>query len=202
MRSRRRRSRGRDHAPTGEPLRPPRNCAAQRHRRAGGCGAGLRPAISRSCTTAISQQRAVPPRDDCRARANRVREPRPRCDRGARTTGGRGMTRLCTGPVGLAVVHPFCKPTRRFDIERSWTQVRKAEASGCRSSPWRCSATPPMRVHGAPRRLRAACATDRAATGRLDVVDSYVSMTDVSEYASGVPDEMLRGRLYPMPPPE
>lgn len=37
---------------------------------------------------------------------------------------------------------------------------------------------------------------------RLDVVDSYVSLTEVSEYAAGVPDEMRRARLYPRLPPE
>jgi chlorite dismutase len=35
----------------------------------------------------------------------------------------------------------------------------------------------------------------------LDVVDSYVSMTEVSEYAKGMPEEMLRPRLYPTLPP-
>ncbi len=32
--------------------------------------------------------------------------------------------------------------------------------------------------------------------------DSYVSMTEVSEYAKGMPEEMLRPRLYPTLPPE
>ena len=36
----------------------------------------------------------------------------------------------------------------------------------------------------------------------LDVVDSYVSLTEVSEYAKGMPEEMLRTRLYPQLPPE
>ncbi len=36
----------------------------------------------------------------------------------------------------------------------------------------------------------------------LDVVDSYVSITEVSEYAKGMPEEMLRERLYPVLPPE
>jgi chlorite dismutase len=36
----------------------------------------------------------------------------------------------------------------------------------------------------------------------LEVVDSYVSLTEVSEYASGVPEEMRRSRLYPVLPPE
>jgi hydrogen peroxide-dependent heme synthase len=36
----------------------------------------------------------------------------------------------------------------------------------------------------------------------LDIVDSYVSMTEVSEYAEGLPEEMRTPRLYPRLPPE
>ena len=36
----------------------------------------------------------------------------------------------------------------------------------------------------------------------LDVVDSYVSMTELSEYSQGLPDEMRRARLHPVLPPE
>jgi chlorite dismutase len=36
----------------------------------------------------------------------------------------------------------------------------------------------------------------------LDVVDSYVSLTEVSEYAQGMPEEAKRPRLYPKLPPE
>jgi hydrogen peroxide-dependent heme synthase len=36
----------------------------------------------------------------------------------------------------------------------------------------------------------------------LFVAESYVSLTEVSEYAAGMPDEMLQARLYPTLPPE
>lgn len=36
----------------------------------------------------------------------------------------------------------------------------------------------------------------------FEVVDSYVSLTEISEYAAGVPDEMKQARLYPQLPPE
>jgi chlorite dismutase len=36
----------------------------------------------------------------------------------------------------------------------------------------------------------------------LAVVDSYLSITEVSEYAKGLPEHMLRDRLYPQLPPE
>jgi chlorite dismutase len=35
----------------------------------------------------------------------------------------------------------------------------------------------------------------------LEVVDSYVSLTEVSDYAAGMPQEMLDARLYPTIPP-
>jgi chlorite dismutase len=43
--------------------------------------------------------------------------------------------------------------------------------------------------------------SDLQAAG-LTVVDSYVSLTEVSEYAAGVPDDMKQMRLYPTLPPE
>jgi chlorite dismutase len=36
----------------------------------------------------------------------------------------------------------------------------------------------------------------------LELVDSYVSMTELSEYAKGIPTEMQQARLYPQLPPE
>ena len=43
--------------------------------------------------------------------------------------------------------------------------------------------------------------SDLQAAG-LVVVDSYVSLTEVSEYAAGVPEEMKEARLHPVLPPE
>jgi chlorite dismutase len=40
------------------------------------------------------------------------------------------------------------------------------------------------------------------ANAGLEVVDSYVSMTELSEYSQGLPDEMRRARLHPVLPPE
>jgi chlorite dismutase len=36
----------------------------------------------------------------------------------------------------------------------------------------------------------------------LDLVDSYVSLTEISEYAQGVPEELKQARLWPQLPPE
>lgn len=49
-------------------------------------------------------------------------------------------------------------------------------------------------------RLRA-LQTDLAAAG-LVLVDSYLSLTELSEYAKGLPEEMAQARLWPQLPPE
>jgi chlorite dismutase len=49
-------------------------------------------------------------------------------------------------------------------------------------------------------RLRAFQSAIQAA--RVEVTASYVSLTEVSEYAQGMPEEMKRPRLYPQLPPE
>jgi len=43
--------------------------------------------------------------------------------------------------------------------------------------------------------------TDLVAAG-LELVDSYVSLTELSEYSKGIPEEMQNMRLYPQLPPE
>ncbi len=35
----------------------------------------------------------------------------------------------------------------------------------------------------------------------VDIIDSYVSLTEISEYAQGIPEEMQNARLYPQLPP-
>ena len=39
-------------------------------------------------------------------------------------------------------------------------------------------------------------------TAGLELVDSYLSITELSEYAAGLPDHMKSDRLYPQLPPE
>ena len=109
-----------------------------------------------------------------------------------------------TPSVGLAVVHLFVKPTPMFDAEAVLAAVKAAEAEGTQV------VTVAMLGHKADagvmalakdwRRLRSLqSALSRAG---LDVVDSYVSLTEVSEYAQGMPEAMLQPRLYPQLPPE
>ena len=118
--------------------------------------------------------------------------------------------------VGLGVLHLFCKFTPaitagndggadpRRDTDAVIQAVKDAEADDVQV------VTVAMLGHksdlcvmalGADlwrlRRLQ----SDLQAAG-LVVVDSYVSLTEVSEYAAGVPEEMKQARLYPVLPPE
>ena len=104
--------------------------------------------------------------------------------------------------VGLAVLHLFCKPTALFDGEAMVSAVKAAEAAGCQvatvSILGHKADVAVMAMHADQRQLRA-LQTGLQQAG-LDVVDSYVSLTEASEYAKGLPEEMVRGRLYPALP--
>jgi chlorite dismutase len=109
-----------------------------------------------------------------------------------------------TPTTGWAVLHLFCRRTPLADGAAIAAAVKACEADGHQV------VTVAMLGHKADlavmalgpdvwrlRRLQ----TDLADAG-LDVVDSYVSMTEVSEYAAGAPDELKQARLYPTLPPE
>jgi peroxiredoxin len=106
--------------------------------------------------------------------------------------------------AGLAVVHLFGKPTPNPDREAVIAAVKAAEADECQVI------TAAMLGHKADvafmalapdwRTLRTLQSAIQHAG--VDVVDSYVSITEVSEYAKGMPEHMLRARLYPQLPPE
>jgi len=108
------------------------------------------------------------------------------------------------GPsTGLGVLHLFCKPTPLFDGESVVAAVKAAEAAGCQVATVAMlghkSDVGVMAIHRDTRELRA-LQTGLQHAG-LDVVDSYVSVTEVSEYAKGMPEQMLNARLYPTIPP-
>jgi len=106
--------------------------------------------------------------------------------------------------TGLGVLHLFCKPTPLFDGEAVVAAVKAAESAGVQVVPVALLGHKAdaafMLLHEDLRALRTA-QTGLQHAG-LDVVDSYVSLTEVSEYAKGMPEEMLRPRLYPVLPPE
>ncbi len=105
--------------------------------------------------------------------------------------------------VGRGVLHLFCKPTALVDGEAVVAAVKASEGAGVQVVAvsvlgHKCDAAF-MAMHEDWRELRLLqTALQRAG---LDVVDSYVSLTEVSDYAAGMPKEMLDARLYPTIPP-
>ncbi len=105
---------------------------------------------------------------------------------------------------GLSVVHLFGKPTPSMDREAVVAAVKAAGEADCQVI------TAAMLGHKADIALMALCADWRTLRtlqsslqqAGLDIVDSYVSITEVSEYAKGMPEEMLRARLHPQIPPD
>ena len=106
--------------------------------------------------------------------------------------------------VGWGVLHLFCKTTPLADRDMVLTALKRAEADGDQVVP------AAMLGHKADIGFMALSEdlwrlrhlqTELQQAG-LDIVDSYVSLTEISEYAKGVPDEMKNARLYPNLPPE
>ena len=105
--------------------------------------------------------------------------------------------------TGLGVLHLFCKRTSAVEPEAVVAAVKTARARGVQV------VTVAALGHKADdafmvlaedwRELRRV--QDALQGAGLAVVDSYVSLTEVSEYARGMPEEMLRPRLYPELPP-
>jgi peroxiredoxin len=114
------------------------------------------------------------------------------------------MSQPVTPSTGLGVLHLFCKPTPMFDGEAVVAAVKAAETAGCQVATvamlgHKCDVAV-MAMHENTRELRA-LQTGLQHAG-LEVVDSYVSITEVSEYAKGMPAEMQKPRLYPNIPPK
>ena len=105
--------------------------------------------------------------------------------------------------VGLGVVHLFCKSTPSFDAEALLSAVKTAENSGVTVvgvSMLGHKADLALMAVGADMRELKSFQTAVQRSG-LALADSYVSLTEVSEYAKGMPEEMLDARLYPKLPP-
>lgn len=106
--------------------------------------------------------------------------------------------------IGLNVSHLFFTTQAAIDRTRLRAAIDAATSAGCQVI------TSAIIGHKADlcvmalgpdlRRLRA-LQTALCASG-LVLVDSYVSLTEVSEYAAGVPEAMRQARLYPQLPPE
>jgi peroxiredoxin len=114
------------------------------------------------------------------------------------------MSEPVSPSTGLAVVHLFCTRGPLTDSDEVIAAVRAAEAAGVQ--------VVPVAVFGHKAELCLMLLgpdlwvlrdTQTAVTrAGLTIVDSYVSLTEVSEYAAGVPEPMKQSRLYPQLPPE
>ena len=123
------------------------------------------------------------------------------------------MSDLISPKVGLAVLHLFCKTNPQND-EQPLTNINKEaikEVAKKIVEQGDQLVTAAVLGHKADIafmllgedlwRLRDAQAA-LAQTG-LEIVDSYVSLTEISEYAEGIPEQMRNSRLYPeLPPPD
>ncbi|MBO31246.1 MAG: chlorite dismutase [Acidimicrobiaceae bacterium] len=123
------------------------------------------------------------------------------------------MSDLISPKVGLAVLHLFCK-TNPQNNEQPLTNINKEaikEVAKKIVEQGDQLVTAAVLGHKADIafmllgedlwRLRDA-QTALAQTG-LEIVDSYVSLTEISEYAEGIPEQMRNSRLYPeLPPPD
>ena len=105
---------------------------------------------------------------------------------------------------GWAVLHLFCTLGPAADGEAVASAVKQAEAGEHQVVPFAVlghkadlgfmALGPDLwRLHSFQRDLQDA---------GLGLADSYLSLTEVSEYAAGVPDKARRARLYPTLPPE
>ncbi|MGA2520063.1 MAG: chlorite dismutase family protein [Acidimicrobiales bacterium] len=106
--------------------------------------------------------------------------------------------------TGWGVLHLFLRAGPSVDVEAAVRAVTDARAAGDQvvtASLLGHKADVAVMVLGPDLwRLRAAQSALRAAG--LDEVGSYVSLTEVSEYAAGIPEAMVQARLYPeLPPP-
>lgn len=105
---------------------------------------------------------------------------------------------------GWAVVHLFCRLRPDTDGEAVTVAVKRAEEGEHQVIPFAVvghKADIGFMAIGADLWVLRDLQRDLAAAG-LEVADSYVSLTEVSEYAQNVPERAQRERLYPVLPPE
>jgi hydrogen peroxide-dependent heme synthase len=108
--------------------------------------------------------------------------------------------------VGQAVLHLFCHipGAPGFDTEIVRQAVKSAEADGYQVVPAALlghKADLGLMALG-PDLWRLRAFQSEVQTSGAVPVASYVSLTEISEYAAGVPEEMRQARLFPQLPPE
>jgi chlorite dismutase len=113
------------------------------------------------------------------------------------------VTESLSPSTGLAVLHLFCKIRPGADAEAVTAAVKAAQSDDRQVITFSVFGhKADLGVMALDRdwgRLRTLQASLQAAG--LEVVHSYVSLTEISEYAQGIPEEMRNTRLYPQLPP-
>ena len=105
--------------------------------------------------------------------------------------------------VGMAVLHLFGHPAAEFDGQAVVSAVKDAQGRGVQV------VSVSMLGHKADVAFMAVASDMRelrkfqtaVQTAGVFITDSYVSITELSEYAANVPEEMKTARLYPQLPP-
>ena len=105
--------------------------------------------------------------------------------------------------VGMAVLHLFGHPAAEFDGQAVISAVKDAQGRGVQV------VSVSMLGHKADVAFMAVASDMRelrkfqtaVQTAGVFITDSYVSITELSEYAANVPEEMKNARLYPQLPP-
>jgi peroxiredoxin len=112
---------------------------------------------------------------------------------------------LPLGPSrGLNVVHLFCHPKRKVDVGALHKAVDEAAEAGLQvitAAILGAKADTCFMVLG-KNLWDVRTFQSKVQAAGFKVAESYVSVTEVSEYASGMPEKMLNDRLYPVLPPE
>ena len=113
------------------------------------------------------------------------------------------MSEPISPSVGWGVLHLFCRATSVLNRAAVVSGVNAAQASGhqvvCASMLGHKADVCIMGIGPDLRELRRLQTALQNAG--LEVIDSYVSLTEVSEYAKGSPEAMKQARLYPQLPP-
>jgi hydrogen peroxide-dependent heme synthase len=114
------------------------------------------------------------------------------------------MPEALTPTTGWGVLHLFCQPADHVDREAVIAAVKSLEEDDhqvvCVAALGHKADAVFMVLGPDLWRLRR-FQTELQAVG-MEVVDSFVSLTELSEYAQGVPEELRQARLFPNLPPE